>query len=299
MRIDLAKHRVTLCMIAYIEKMFKRFRLVPKQSVDTPLPDGIMPALEAAELADDQFVQDFEYRQKIGCVLYLMICMRPDICFAVGLLARYSNKVSRVAAAGVTRLLQYCYNTKDMLLVLGGTTAYIMAFCDADWAGDRLTRRSTGAYILYLGLGPIDWGSKQHRLTAQSTAEAEYISLSAPARAILWLRWLLHQTKIKSIITSYSSTIFTDSTAAQAIAENPLSSDRTKHIAIKYHFIRDLIIAGVITTEHVDTLLNVADMGTKVLSKRKFIPFADMAMGHAPLVQPTKRQKTEVSDEFV
>jgi hypothetical protein len=101
------------------------------------------------------------------------------------------------------------------------------------------------------------------------------------------------------VITAFSSTIFTDSTAAQAIAENPLQSARTKHIAIKYHFVRELICAGVITAEHVDTHSNVADLGTKALGKRKFVPFAAMAMGHTPVVRPTKRTRTELSDEFV
>jgi hypothetical protein len=286
-------------MCSYIEKMFKRFKLVPKQSIDTSLPEGIASSLQHAEPADSAFTNDFEYRQKIGCLLYLMVCVRPDICFAVGLLARQCNNVSRAAAAGVTRLLQYVYNTKKMVLVLGGKNAYTKAFSDSDWAGDRMTRLSTGSYDLFLGEGVVDWGSYRHRIPAQSTAEAEYLTLNGPARAILWLRWLLSETKIKSIITSYSSTIFTDSTAAQAMAENPISSERTKHIAIKYHFIRTLIDAGVIVLEHVDTLLNVADIGTKPLGKRTFANLCKLVMGHEPSVKPTKRKRTEQSDEFV
>lgn len=83
------------------------------------------------------------------------------------------------------------------------------------------------------------------------------------------------------------------------MTNNPLQSEKTKDIAIKYHFIRQLIELGVILIEHVDTLLNVADIGTKVLSKRKFEPLADMALGHTELVIPTKRKRTERSDEFV
>ena len=83
------------------------------------------------------------------------------------------------------------------------------------------------------------------------------------------------------------------------MAENPVSSERTKHIAIKYHFIRALIEAGVITIEHIDTLLNVADIGTKPLGKRKFTTLCAMVMGTVSCAKPTKRRKTEVSDEFV
>jgi hypothetical protein len=273
--------------------------MVPKQSIVTPLPEGIQSALQCAEPSDERFVEDFEYKAKIGCVLYYMICMRPNLCFPVGLLARFCVTVNAVAAAGVTQLLQYAYNTRHETLVLGGDSALVRAFCDSDWAGDRITRRSTGGYILYLGIGAIEWGSKQHRLTAQSTAEAEYITANQPARSIMWVRWLLKQTGIREIITSYSSTLFIDNTAAERIANNPLQSEKTKHIAIKYHFIRELIEAGVLDTEHVDTVLNVADICTKVLGKRIFQPLSELAMGHGELVRPTKRRRTETSDEFV
>ena len=258
-----------------------------------------MGALEDAPLADDVFATDFQFREKVGCIMYYMVCMRPDVCFAVGLMARYADKVSRVAAAGVTQLLQYLYNTRHHTLVLGGTSAYIKAFCDSDWAGDRSNRRSTGAFVLYLGDGPVEWASRQQRLTAQSTAEAEYIALTAPAKSILWLRWLLFQTGITTLISRFSSTIFSDNVAAETIASNESQSDKTKHIAIKYHFIRELIAVGVLVVEHVDTLLNVADIGTKALGKRKFVEFANMAMGRGELVKPTKRKRTERSDEFV
>lgn len=125
-------------------------------------------------------------------------------------MARHAHHVSKVAAAGVTQLLQFLFNTRQRTLVLGGTNAYIKAFCDSDWAGDCSSRKSTGAYVVYLGHGPVEWGSKQQKLVAQSTAEAEYIALNAPARSILWLRWLLVQTGITALITQYSSTIFSD-----------------------------------------------------------------------------------------
>ena len=297
--VQLEKKQVQLCMDKYMEKVFRRFKLEPKQSVVTPLPESIMAAVELAEPASEVFIDDFEYRAKVGCILYYMICMRPDICFAVGFLARYCNKVNKVAAAGVTQLLQYCYNTRKQSLILGGSSAYLCCYVDADWAGDRVDRCSTGCYILFVGMGPVEWGSRKHKLPAQSTAEAEYIAMNAPARAILWLRWLLHQIGVRSLITEYSSTLFTDSTAAQSIAANPVQSERTKHIAIKYHFIRSLVQGGVISLEHVDTLLNVADIGTKVLGKRQFLPLSVIAMGHGELVRPTKRCRTEQSDEFV
>ena len=299
LEIDLRRHRVFLLMQRFMEKVFNRFKLVAKQSVKTPLPENFQAALEDAVPADERFVEDFQYREKIGCILYYMICMRPDIAFAVGLLARYSNKVSRVACAGVTQLLQYCYNTRSLRLVLGGIRATITAYCDSDWAGDRETRKSTGAYIVFLGTGPVEWASKLQRLPAQSSAEAEFIALNDPAKSIVWMRWLLKQTGISALVTEFSSTLFGDNTASLAMASNPVHHNRTKHIAIKYYLIRELTKAGVVSTEHVDTLLNVADIGTKALGRVKFEPLRDIALGVGDLERPAKRQRTEVSDEFV
>lgn len=144
----------------------------------------------------------------------------------------------------------------------------------------------------------MEWASKIQRLPAQSSAEAEFIAANAPAKSIMWIRWLLKQTGVEALITKYSSTLFGDNTASIAMASNPVHHDRTKHIAIKYFFIRELVEAGVIALEHIDTLRNVADIGTKALGRAKFEPLRDIAMGLTDNERPTKRRKTETSDEF-
>ena len=297
--IDRVKKTVSLSMENYVLKMMKRFKLLPKQSVKLPLPENFQVIIEGATVVSEKCAKDFEYKPKVGCALYLMICMHPEWAFSIGLLARQTNKVSKVACAGLTNLLQYCYNTRKSKLVLSGINAYITAFCDSDWAGCRETRRSTGGYIIYLGGSPVEWGSKRQALPAQSTAEAEYIAMLEPAKSILWLRWLLKQLGIKSLITEYSSTLFGDNNAAHNIASNPVSGQRTKHIALKYHYIRALVEAGVICLEHIDTLENVSDIFTKALGNSKFDKLSPMALGLTAFERPTKRKRTELSDEFV
>ena len=121
--------------------------MVVKQSIVTPLQEGIVNAMHLATEADVQFQRDFEFREKVGCILYYMICMRPDICFAVGLMAKQVNRVTKAAAAGVTQLLQYCYNTRFEKLILGDTAALAIAFADSDWATDRINRKPQSSFI--------------------------------------------------------------------------------------------------------------------------------------------------------
>jgi hypothetical protein len=168
--IDLPRRRASLCMSEYMDRAYIRFRMAIKQSVVTPLMEGIQGALDLSEAdPNPQFAIDFEYREKIGVVMYYMICMRPDICYCVQLLARFSSKVNQIAAAGLTHLLQFCYNTRFQKLMLGGTRASIAGFSDSDYGGDRLTRRSVASFMLYLGIGPVDWWSKQHKYVTLST----------------------------------------------------------------------------------------------------------------------------------
>ncbi len=145
-------------MEPFIERVYKRFKMVPKTSVRTPLPENfqatLAAAIESEEEIDPQYLEDFLYIEKIGCILYLMICMRPDICFAVGLLARFSNKPTRVACAGVTQLLHYCYNTKAFTMKLGGPHIVLIGYSDADHAGDRVERRSTSSWDMDPSSGP-------------------------------------------------------------------------------------------------------------------------------------------------
>ena len=185
-----------LGMCDYIEKMFRRFKLVPKQSVKSPMADNIYSQLVDVELADPVFVEDFQYREKIGSLIYLMICIRPDIAFAVSFLARYCDKVNKVVCSAVTRLLQYVYNTKEYTVKLSCTEPWITLFTDSDWAGCRATRLSTGGFIIFLGSSPIAWGSKVQKSPAQSVQEAEYIAMNDPLKIVQWLRWLLSETCI-------------------------------------------------------------------------------------------------------
>ena len=291
---------ISMNMAIFCEKAIKRFGITPKASVLTPLPENFNLTLEEEiKAGNSDIIDNFQYREKIGVILYFMLCMSPQLAYAISVLSRYCEKPNRVVCAAVTRVLQYMYNKRNLVLKLGGTNTEITAYFDADWAGDRLTRRSTSGYIMFLGFGPIDWGSKLQRIVATSTAEAETVASSEPCKAIVWLRWMLSQLKIASIKTAYSSTLFGDNMACIKIAENPVYHERTKHIAIKYFYGRDLEEAGVLSYNYVSSKRNISDMMTKALGNYLFTEHESRALGGAELEQPTKRRKTQSSDEFV
>jgi hypothetical protein len=294
-------HIITMCMESYVEKMCKRFDVVPKMSVTTPMQENIHLEVEeepAPGSSDAEYVANFQYREKIGSVLYYMICMRPDIAYSVSTLARFCEHPTIAACRALTRLLQYCFNTKSEKLTLGGFIAMLIAFFDADWAADKLSRRSIGGHIVFLGWGPIDWNSKMHKLVCNSTAESEFIASNGPVRTIQWIRWLLYATGITKLCAKYSSVLYGDNKAAIAMAENPVHHQRTKHIAIKYYYIRDLIEYGVLTVLYVESAYNCADIFTKPLGRVKFLFHRKRVLGGEPFEKPSKRARTIESEEF-
>ena len=108
----------------------------------------------------------------------------------------------------------------------------------------------------------------------------------------MFLRWLLKETIIESVVPKYSSSILCDNMAAIGLATSPAATKKSKHIAIRYHAVRDLVKAGVITIEHIVTAENLADIFTKALGRIKFQKFADRLLGYQPFQEPQQRVKT-------
>ena len=163
------------------------------------------------------------------------------------------------------RILRYLKGTSNLgLLYREDTPAEITGYSDADWASDVGDRKSTSGYVFLLGGTAISWRSGKQTCVALSTAEAEYVALSAAAQEAVWLQQLTSDLLKKSI---RETTILEDNQSTICLAKN---HGRTKHIDIKYHFIRDLVEAGRIKLTYCASEDMVADMLTKGLPIKQF-----------------------------
>ena len=290
--LQVEQQKCFLTMSKYMEKLLKRFKMEPKPSVDSPLQENYQSTIFEGPIADETFLKDFEYRSKVGSILYYMICVAPQLAFAVGLVARYCERPTRAACAAVTRIIHYAYNVRNMPLVLGGREVLLTGFSDSDLGGCRVTRKSTCGYCIYLGYGLVDWCSRLQNSVASNVFEAEYMVMSDLSKAILAIRWLLYQTNVPKLITKLSSNIFCDNMAAMRLGNSEVGTKKSKHIAIRYHVVRELVSAGVVSIEHVSTEDNVADIFTKALGRMKYHKFADCLMGYNPFQEPAHRVET-------
>nr|GEZ37068.1 copia protein [Tanacetum cinerariifolium] len=207
-----------------------------------------------------------KYRSMIGALMYLT-SSRPDIVHATCLYARYQAKPTKKHLKEVKRIFRYLRGTVNTGLWYTKDSGFeLTGFSDADYAGCKDSFKSTSGGAQFLGEKLVSWSSKKQDCTVLSTAEAKYVSLSACCAQILWMRTQLtdygfHFDKIP---------IYCDSKSAIAISCNPVQHSRTKHIAVRYHFIKEHVEKDTIELYFVKTDYQLADIFTKALSADRF-----------------------------
>ena len=171
----------------------------------------------------------------------------------------------------VKRVLRYIKGTLDQGLKFESSNDYDMnlhGYADADWTGDATTRKSTSGYMFSLSGATVPWKSKRQTVIALSSTEAEYIALCLAAQEAIWLKSLL----LKSLGLKQSKAIklYGDNQGAITLTRNPKTHYRTKHIDIKYHYIREAVEKEDIELVYCPTDRMVADILTKGLPRPKF-----------------------------
>lgn len=156
--------------------------------------------------------------------------------------------------------MRYLQGSKDLKLYYTKEGSKITGYCDADWANDPEDRRSCTGYTFIFQNGSIAWNSCKQQTVALSTAEAEYMAMASASQEALWLRQLqaeLHQSEEEAL------TINCDNQSAIRLASTDCYKPRTKHIDIRFHFLREYVIKSVIKFEYVQGCEMVADNLTK------------------------------------
>ncbi|KAF3662585.1 Methionine aminopeptidase 1B, chloroplastic [Capsicum annuum] len=214
-------------------------------------------------VTDDPELEDVtRYQQLVGKLLYLTTT-RPAICFGVQVLSQFMQhpKVSHWEAA--LRMVRYLKKSPGLgFMFTRGNISKVKAYCDANWAACPNTRRSVTGYAIKLGESLVSWKSKKQQTINRSSAESGYRSMAAVVAELIWLTGLLQDLGIE---VERPITVYCDSKAAIQIAENPIYHERTKHIEIDCHFIREKVKTGMIKPTYVRTGMQLADILTKGL----------------------------------
>nr|KYP76939.1 Copia protein [Cajanus cajan] len=232
--------------------------LMNSKPVDTPMD----PNAKLLPSQGEPFSDPERYRRLVGKLNYLTVT-RPDISFAVSVVSQFLNSPCAGHWNAVIRILKYIKGAPGKGLLYGyNNHTQVVGYSDADWAGSPSDRRSTSGYCVFIGDNLISWKSKKQNVVARSSAEAEYRAMASATCELIWLKQLLKELRFGEVT---QMTLICDNQAALHIASNPVFHERTKHIEIDCHFIREKILSGDITTQFVNSTDQLADVFTKSL----------------------------------
>jgi len=226
--------------------------------------------------AERAIMERVPYREVIGSLMYIACKTRPDITYAVNILARFVNGPSIIHWKSAKRILRYLRGTHTKGVYIGGYNAdksrdEIIAYSDSDFAGDTKDRKSTGAYIVLLNGGLIAWRSFKESCVAISTTEAEYIALATCVRQVSYMSRILRDL---GVMFHTPSTIYEDNAACIKWTEVDTKSSR--HISVRYHIAREAVSARKVRIEYCESSKMLADALTKALGPQKYRPLIDM-----------------------
>ncbi|GJS47422.1 retrovirus-related pol polyprotein from transposon TNT 1-94 [Tanacetum coccineum] len=272
----------------YALESLKKYGMESCDPVDTPM-------VEKSKLDEDpqgKAVDPTHYRGMVGILLYFTPS-QPDLVYVVCMCARYQARPIEKHLHAVKRIFRYLRGTVNRGLWYSKDSAIALtAFADADHAGCQDTRRSTSGSMQLLGDRLVSWSSKRQKSTAISSTEAEYIALSGCCAQVLWMR-----SKLTDYGLGFNKTLmYCDNKSAIALCCNNVQHSRSKHIEIRYHFIKDQVENGVVKLYFVSTEYQLADIFTKTLCRER-IEFLIDKLGMRSLTPKTLKELPDEAKE--
>jgi Reverse transcriptase (RNA-dependent DNA polymerase) len=246
----------------YIDKIVACAKLTEAKDSKYPVDTGYY------KLTGKLLSSNEEYRKLIGMLLYLTTNTRPDIAATVSILSQKITQPRDVDLKKVKRVVRYLKGTRDLTLQLSDKNERdpMFALTDANWAEDRVDRKSNSGFYCSINGGAISWSCRKQSVVALSSAESEFYALSETVKEMIWLKRIA---TCFDINVPHSLNIYTDSQSVISMLQNQNFSHRTKHIDTKHFFVKEMVSSGEIKLIYTKTEDNIADMMTKPLGSIK------------------------------
>ena len=260
--------KLYLSQKGYIEKVLRRFNMHDAKPVSTPLAAHFRLSSDLCPQSDYdiEYMSRVPYSSAVGSLMYAMVCSRPDLSHALSVVSRYMANPGKEHWKAVQWIFRYLRGTSSACLQFGRSRDGLVGYVDSDFAGDLDRRRSLTGYVFTIGGCAVSWKASLQATVALSTTEAEYMAISEACKEAIWLRGLY--TELCGVTSCIN--IFCDSQSAICLTKDQMFHERTKHIDVRYHFIRGVIAEGDVKVCKISTHDNPADMMTKPVPATKF-----------------------------
>lgn len=253
----------------FIHEMLRMYQMEDCKTEKTPLNVSLELSCGMQNCDNCKLANERAYRGIIGRLLYVAGSTRPDIAFAVSSLSRFNQKPHDMHMQAARRVLRYLKGTIDLGIKYTKTGKQLFAHSDADYANCKLDRKSYTGYIVVLAGGPVSWEARKQPTVALSTTEAEYMAITSAAREIMFCRQVLSEVEFAGRCEG-ATVLYSDSLGAIKSALKCGFSSRMKHIDVRHHYIRELVVdEKIVELEHVRTEEMMADICTKGLGPIK------------------------------
>jgi hypothetical protein len=267
---DRDQRKLWMVQDSYIDQLLEGLHLDSADDADTPFNP-----YERMEAATDDYIPSKNmlqrYQHIVGKIMWPSTQTRPDIAYATGVLSKYLVKPAEAHLLQAKRVVRYLKKTRKYGICFTGSNgvdANLEMFVDSSYADDLDSRRSTGGYVVKMAGAPTTWKSGRLPLVTLSSTESEYVALTLAAKEAVSVARLLQEVKYQGPITPVH--IFEDSQPAIDLTKRSVSDGRTKHIDVRWHFIRQQIDNGTVKVSWIPTDQQVADGLTKPLDRTKF-----------------------------
>ena len=251
----------------YIERVLERFNMKHPKPVSTPLGSHfkLRKRTCSSSKKEKEDITSTIYSLAVRSLMYAMVCTQPDIAHAVGVVSRFMVNPGKDHWEAVKWVFRYLRGSSKLFLTFGDFKPVLEGYVDANWAGDLNGRKSTSRYLFTFAGRAVSWQSRLQKYVALSTTKTEYIAANEVGKKMLWLKRFLQELGLKQ--DGYG--VNYDSQNAIDLSKNSMYHSHSKHIKVRYHWLRLVVEQQSFELEKIHTDKNLADMLTKVVSREK------------------------------
>ncbi|CAM8941176.1 unnamed protein product [Rhodiola kirilowii] len=253
-----------ICQRKYASEILKRFGMDESQAVRT----SMVPGHKLCKDEEGKAVCETYFKQVIGSLMYLT-ATRPDLMYSVSLISRFMSRPTEMHTQAAKRIMRYINGTLSYVILYRHDKSHMVGYTDSDYTGDIDDRKSTSGYVFMMSSGAMSWLSKKQPIVTLSTTEAEFVAAAGCASQVVWLRRITEEIGCKY---TRGITIYCDNSSTIKLSKNSVMH-RSRHIDVRFHFLREKVQDGVIEMVYCGTKEQIADVMTKPLSIELFEKF--------------------------